>query len=476
MKIRDRIFLVFVLSISVGMFIFSQWISDDLKSRYNESLEEPLVDISHILAENIGRQLIIGELSPESLKKGFSRIYSRKFSAKIFKLEKTHVDLQVYVTDKNGIVLFDSLEQSNVGKDYSAWNDVARTLDGKYGARSSPISELKNSKDQSIAFIAAPILIDGKVSGVVSVGKPKKNIKQFLERARNKQLITALIIALTTLLLGYWVYRWVSNPLDELAQFANRVSQGERVEAPELGNNEIGDVGRAVQSMREALEGKEYSERYVQTLTHELKSPLSAIRGAVELLSEELPKDQQQRFFKNIQNETYRLEDLVERLLQLAGLEKRRSLEDVEKVNLKTLIEEICEDFAVDISRKSLSLKENIIEGLEIQAEKFLVRQALSNLIKNAIEFSPEKAAIEVSCMHQSQYVEILVFDEGPGVPEYAVDRIFERFYSLPRPSTGQKSTGLGLNFVKEVAELHGGSVEIKRVEKRTMAQFRIQA
>ena len=475
MKIRDRIFLVFVLSISAGMFIFSKWISDDLKSRYNESLEEPLVDISHILAENIGRQLILGDINAESLEKDFSRTYLRKFSAKIFELEKTHVDLQVYITDKEGIVLFDSLEPSNVGRDYSAWNDVARTLDGNYGARSSPISELKNSNDESIAFIAAPILIDGKIAGVVSIGKPKKNIKQFLKRARDKQLIIALIIALTTLLLAYWVYRWVSNPLDKLARFANRVSQGERIEAPELGNNEIGDVGRAVQSMREALEGKEYSERYVQTLTHELKSPLSAIRGAVELLSEELPKDQQQRFFKNIENETHRLEDLVERLLQLAGLEKRQSLEDVENVDIEILVKEICEDFAVDISRKNLSLKINIVEDLAIQAERFLVRQALSNLIKNAIEFSPENAAIEISCKHQNQYVEILVSDQGPGIPEYAVDRVFERFYSLPRPSTGQKSTGLGLNFVKEVAELHNGSVEIKRAEHKTLVQLRIQ-
>lgn len=476
MKIRSRIFIVFVLIIGTGMFAFARWSSIDLKSRYNESIEEPLVDMAHILSESIGRELLLGEIDSRELKQGFSRIYGRRFSAKIFELEKTHVDMQVYVTDAKGIVIFDSVSEENIGQDYSDWNDVARTLNGEYGARSSPIPNSEKTREDAdvIAYVAAPVLQGAQIVGVVSVGKPKLNARRFLSLARKNLVIAALIVALSTLMLGFMVYRWVSRPLDRLADFANRVRLGERIAVPNFGSNEIGDVGRAVQSMREALEGKEYSERYVEALTHELKSPLSAIRGAVELLAEDLSPEQRDRFYKNIQRETQRLEDIVERLLQLASLEKRVALEDVETIALKALISEVSSDFQVEALKKSLTIKIDRVDDVEIPGERFLLRQAIANLLKNAIDFSPVAGEIEIICRQIDQQVELLVIDAGPGIPEYACDRIYERFYSLPRPDSGQKSTGLGLNFVKEVAELHHGTVVIERKENTTRAIFRL--
>jgi len=476
MKIRSRIFLVFVLIIGIGMFAFTRWSSVELKSRYNESIEEPLVDMAYILAENLGSQLISGELDSKQLKTAFDRIYSRQISAQIFELEKTVIDMHIYVTDDKGIVLFDSLDESNIGHDFSNWNDVARTLKGEYGARSSPMSESGKTRDDAdaVAFVAAPILSGDQIIGVVSVGKPKFNSRRFLSRARENLVFAALLVALSTLIIGFVVYRWVSRPLDRLVDFANRVSLGERVDAPDLGNNEIGEVGRAVQSMRAALEGKEYSERYIQALTHEFKSPLSAIRGAAELLTEDLPAEQRDRFYKNIQTETKRLEDIVERLLQLASLEKRVALEDVETIRLKDLVSGIVSDFQVEILKKNLTLKFDQVEAVEIRGERFLLRQAIANLLQNAIDFSPIKGEIEIICRQKKTFAELLVIDAGPGVPEYAGERIYERFYSLPRPDSGQKSTGLGLNFVKEVAELHHGSVVVERAGNCTRAVLRL--
>ncbi len=471
-KIRTRIFIVFILIISVGIFSFTRWLSVDLKSRYNEAVEEPLVDIANILAELIGSQIISDEISPQALKALFDKSYRRRLSARIFKLEKIDVDMQIYITDTDGIIVFDSLDSKKLGEDYSQWNDVARTLKGEYGARSSPIPDSMKKGDDAdvIAFVAAPIIVGDEIVGVISVGKPKYNVRRFLSQARNNQIIVAVIVGLSTLILGFVVYRWVSRPLDKLANFADRVSRGERIDAPDLGDNEIGDVGRAVQSMREALEGKEYSERYVESLTHELKSPLSAIRGAAELLNEDLPDDQRARFLQNVANETQRLEDIVERLLQLASLEKRVALQNVESINLRDMVEEIVESFHVELLRKKLSTKIDIARELEIPGEAFLIRQAIANLLRNAIDFSPLNGEIEISVQRRDQYIELVVSDQGAGVPEYAVERIFERFYSLPRPDNSQKSTGLGLNFVKEVAELHIGFIMLDRDQSRTLA------
>lgn len=475
-KIRSRIFIVFILIIGTAMFAFTRWLSVDLKSRYNEAVEEPLVDIANILAELIGRQLIDGEIDRQQLKLLFDRGYQRRFSAQIFELEKNNIDMQVYITDDKGMVVFDSLEENNIGKDYSSWNDVARTLNGEYGARSSIIADSKKTAGDAdtIAFIAAAILQGDRIAGVVSVGKPKYNIRRFLSQARDNQVFVAVSVLLSTLILGFVVYRWVSRPLQRLAEFANRVSRGERIDAPNLGNNEIGEVGRAVQSMSEALEGKEYSERYVQTLTHELKSPLSAIRGAAELLAEDLPEQQRLRFYQNIQTEAQRIEDIVDRLLQLASLEKRISLENVESIDLKALISEIIEGFHVETLGKNLVIKLKLTDDLRVRGERFLIRQALANLLQNSIDFSPSNGEIEISGQGEGQSIELMVSDHGPGIPDYASDQIFERFYSLPRPDNNQKSTGLGLNFVKEVAELHHGSIVIERRDNTTQAIFRL--
>ena len=478
MNIRNRIFFFFILIIGLAMFGFTQWLSDDLKSRYNEAIEEPLVDVANILAASIGSQLLDGELGGERLKQFFDQVYARRFRAQIFKLEKNNVDMMVYVTDADGRVVFHSVDESAVGQDYSQWNDVIRTLAGEYGARSSFSSGVQGSDEDAdvTIFVAAPIVRQERIVGVVSVGKPKDNIRRFLDLARRDQRFAAVVALVSTLLLGFVIYRWMSQPLDRLANFANRVSQGERIEPPDLGRNEIGDVCRAVQSMREALEGKEYTERYVQTLTHELKSPLSAIRGAVELLDEEVPPQQRNQFYRNIRAEALRMQDLVERMLQLASLEKRRRLEDVEDIDLGALLEQVRQDYQVECLNGKLEIRLACAGVVVVRGERFLLRQAVSNLLQNAIDFSPEGGVIEIDCRAAGDQLEIDIVDRGEGIPDYAWDRIFERFYSLPRPGGGQKSTGLGLNFVKEAIELHGGKVSIDRDGDRTRARIRLPA
>jgi two-component system sensor histidine kinase CreC len=102
-----------------------------------------------------------------------------------------------------------------------------------------------------------------------------------------------------------------------------------------------------------------------------------------------------------------------------------------------------------------------------VQGDAFLVHLALSNLVQNAIDFSPAAGRIAIAARASGSEVTITVDDEGPGLPEFARERVFEKFFSLERPDTGKKSTGLGLNFVKEVAVLHGGAVALENLPGR---------
>jgi len=100
--------------------------------------------------------------------------------------------------------------------------------------------------------------------------------------------------------------------------------------------------------------------------------------------------------------------------------------------------------------------------GLVVQGDAFLLRQALGNLIDNALAFSPENAHVQVTAQREGESLRLCVSDDGPGIPDYARERVFERFYSLARPATGHRSSGLGLPFVREVARLHGGEITLE--------------
>lgn len=456
MKIRTRIFLVFVLTVVGGFYFLVQWIADDLRPRYLESLEEPLVDTAYLLADLLAADVAAGNLA--HLRAVFEHIYARHFSARIYALEKQRVDMRVYITDRQGIVLFDSSGRDE-GADYSRWNDVYLTLHGRYGVRAT--REDPKHPEVSVLYIAAPIVVAGEIIGVVSVGKPGLNADRFIALARQKLIDAGLAAAAAVLVLGLILYAWVSRPLEQLIGYARAVKAGERVPLPQLGRNEIGMMGAAMEDMRTALAGKDYVQRYVQTLTHELKSPLAAIRGAAELLDENPPDEARHRFLANIHSETQRLQALVERMLELAALEQRQGLEQVESIDLSQLARDVITSLEPLTTLKRVVMVNRIADCPPLCGERFLLRQALANLLRNALEFSPAGSTVTLSAARTADTLHVSVSDQGPGVPDYALSRVFERFYSLPRPDSGAKSTGLGLSFVKEVAELHNGTATL---------------
>jgi two-component system sensor histidine kinase CreC len=215
----------------------------------------------------------------------------------------------------------------------------------------------------------------------------------------------------------------------------------------------------------------------VQALTHELKSPLSAIRGAAELLREPVPDEPRRRFVANIAEQVQRIQDLVDRLLQLASLEKRRTLDEPQPVRLRDLAEGVIASLDPVSQVKGVTLRTSIPEGLAVWGDPFLLRQALANLVQNAIDFSPHGGPVDVAAVALGRTVELSVRDRGPGIPDFALGRVFEKFYSLRRPDTGKKSTGLGLSFVGEIAQLHRGAAALaNHPEGGAVATLRLPA
>lgn len=470
MKIRTRIVLSFALIAGLGFYFLMDHLLKELRPRYLEAVEEVLVDQSQLLAAWLESQMDSDRIPVERLRQAFQILSRRTISAKIYKLHKQSIDEQVYVTDARGKVIFDS-QGRDEGKDFSQWLDVYWTLRGKYGARTTR-GDPKNPTT-SVLHVAAPIRYQGRIVGVLTLRKPTASINFFIQTARPSILIAGTVAALAVILLGGLLSLWITRPLRSLTAYARQVRAGENPPLPKLGHHEVGEMGIALAEMREALEGKAYVEHYVQSLTHELKSPIAAIQGAAEILEEEKNPEQTAHFVKNIRAESARMNQIVERLLELAGLESRRELQSVEAVDLAALLKRVSERFQMPLAAKGLKLSQDLVPKAEIEGERFLLESALGNLLQNAIDFSPPGGRLAWELRAESEQYRLSLRDEGPGIPDYAVTRIFERFYSLPRPATGKKSSGLGLSLVREVLRLHGGEVKLSNLpEGGTVAEL----
>ena len=328
---RNRVFLG-LLGIFILAFAFLTYrIAKDLDPRYREPAEDSLIETAHLLATLIELDLQNGAIDVTRLGPAFQNLYSRRFSAQVYTVEKTRVELRVYVTDRTGHVVFDA-QGTALGKDYSRWNDVSRTLQGRYGARTT--NDVADDPRTATMYVGAPIWHADQIVGVVSVGRPVLSFGQYVQAARSRIITAGVVSGAAFLLLAVLLSLWLVRPVGLVAGYVRYLRREPGAVRPKLGRGALGAMAAAYQEMRDALAGRQYVTEYVQTLTHEIKSPLSAIRGAADLLQEQMPEEDRRRFVENIRREAARTQELVDRLLELAALERQRRLDRIEPVSL----------------------------------------------------------------------------------------------------------------------------------------------
>ncbi|MCK5878547.1 MAG: two-component system sensor histidine kinase CreC, partial [Holophagae bacterium] len=459
MKIQWRIFLGFAVLLATGFFFLVRFVADDVRYQLAKATEVSLVDMANILADFIETDMATPLPETDRMAAVFHNNQNRRFSAHIYELTKSRVEIRVYVADHRGVVIYDSDEGRATGADFSEKNDVYLTLKGEYGARTTR-RDLKDPLT-SIYYVAAPIYFEKNIVGAVTVASPVANLNLFIQNSRKKIFVFAAAAFFMVLLLSYLISLWITGPIKRLTEYARSVGKEPRKPLPELGSGETKVLGKALADMQVELEGKRYVEETVQALTHQLKGPLSAIHGAAELLSEDMDTDDRRKFLNNISRESRRIQEIVDRMLKLAVVEKQKQLENVMPVNLVDLVNETEDSLSAFILERAVICRIESDDSPVVSGDRFLLRQAVENLIRNAIEFSPKGSTVTVKVSREELIGVIRVLDEGTGIPDYARERIFDRFYSLPRPDTGQKSSGLGLALVREVALLHQGTVAL---------------
>ena len=447
-----------------GWFVLDVFV-DQVKPGVRNTMEDTLVDSANLVAEMVAARMgDSGGLTEcgADVAEALSAYGRRSVDAAIWEHRKRTLDLRVYVTDSAGRVVC-STDPDEIGRDYSRWNDVRRTLNGAYGARST--RAIPGDSSTSVMHVAAPVLHREQIVGVVSVAKPGYSVVPIIEDSKAKIRQRGFLLLLIAALIGA-LFTWhLTRAIERLRLYARDVSSGRRVPPPSSSARELAELAEALDSMRERLEGKQYVERYLHTLTHELKSPLAAIRGAAELLAEEgMPEDERQRFLSNIREQSERLARVTDRLLELARVEQRQALGEAAPIDLAELTRTLVAATYPVAARREVGIDLDTEDVPQIRGDRLLLFQAIGNLLDNALDFSPVGGRVSVAVSLVDRQATVSISDQGRGIPDYAADRVFERFFSLPRPDGSRKGTGLGLSFVREVAGLHGGSAQLENI------------
>ena len=462
MKLGLRIFLGYFLIVGLAAWLVLSVFVGQIKPGVRQAMEDNLIDTANVLALLAADDMASGHIKDGAFARRVGEIGKRGVHARIWGFRKDSLDYRIYVTDAHGMVVFDSAN-TDVGHDFSHWNDVYLTLHGRYGARSTRSDP--HDHGSTVMHVAAPILEDGRIIGVLTVAKPNRTIAPFIAASQNTIVRWGALLLGVAFAVGLLVSLWFARELGRLQRYARAVTSGERASAPR-GSGEFGELGHALETMRERLDGKQYVEDYVHSLTHEMKSPLAAIRGAAELLQDPLPEADRHRFAGNILGQSQRLAQMIDMMLALAAVEHRQTIEQPESFDLEALVRDAVDEFETQLATLQISLRIDTPKTpIQILGDRFLVEQALRNLLQNAIEFSASGAVVSTTLRVENGEAVLEIRDHGPGVPDFALERVFERFYSLQRPDGGSRSSGLGLCFVREVAQLHRGTASLENAQ-----------
>ena len=315
---------------------------DEVKPGVRQAMEDTLVDTANVLAELAANDVKNGNIVAGNFANSLSLYQARATkadtsNANISGVRKQSADYRVYITNIKGIVIFDSANLG-LGQDYSKWNDVYLTLRGKYGVRSSPVV-IGDKHSDTIMYVAAAIKDDSKIIGSLTVAKFNRTVLPFIERAQSKIIRWGALLFVLSIAIGALFTLRFTCRINSLRDYAICVAKGEKALPPTSSNDELTDLANAMQTMRSELDGKQYMQESVQHLTHELKSPITAIQASLELISPSMPQETQAHFLMQIKTQANRVQTIIQNMLGLATLEHQQQLNQVSNVNLNALIQ-----------------------------------------------------------------------------------------------------------------------------------------
>lgn len=448
-------YLIILAIFTIGTSVYREL--DGLESRMWKMREGFLNEIAHLMASSLALSLQHQPLTADSLSSAFKSYESmdaRGYYGPNPSDHRSDVALQFLFTDAAGTVLYDS-NTSEQGRNLSENPEIEAALKGQYRqwmTEANGITEM---------FVAIPVWVNQDIVGVIKVGKPATIVQPILREAQRSIIMVGIAGVVVALLCVLMVFLFLLKPLELWFAYAGLFKDKKFPERPKLRRSRLGVLGEIIDHMYQALSGRSYIEEVLGNFGHEIQNPMTTIRGILRILERPIPSQDRDQFLVDAHQQLDRIRRIVDRMVALASLEKRNSLKKLQPVKLSKMLKTVMEDLSPIARNAQIALQVKVPPNLKLHCDSFLVAQAISNLILNAIEHSAPSGEIEISIEVCGTYLEISVRDHGEGIPPMAINRIFEKLYTLPRVQSDSRGTGLGLNFVQQIVELHYGEISV---------------
>ncbi len=326
---------------------------------------------------------------------------------------------------------------------------------------------------------------NGINKGYIVVSEVANDILLAVTERKNFILRTVFSVAVVIIIFSVFLNKYILKPIRALVLYTQAIKEkNEKVDKHKkyfLRKDEVGQLSRSLNEMTENLYKRiDIAETFSSDLAHEIRNPLTSLKGASEVLENTSDNEKRKKLIKVISHDVERIERLITDYSQMLKDEASLSRAKMIKIDLFTVVNSVAEDFNSDLSNSNKNIEINI-DSSNLNGSKMNVlgvegklEQIVANLLENAVSFSPPNGKIFVICSLKKKQAQLVIEDEGPGFNEKNINKIFQRFYSN-RPEKFGEHSGLGLNIVKNIIELHGGSITASNQSTRDKRGARIE-
>lgn len=328
-------------------------------------------------------------------------------------------------------------------------------------------------EDQEVISAVVPIVDKenkDEVLGAVVVTAYINDIYDSLGEMRNQVYLLSLFTSFLIGLLSFFTSSFISRPLKLLMKFVQKITNGQLDQKVDIkGKDEIAELGNAFNHMAEQLQRVEHSrQEFVSNVSHELKTPLSSIKVLTEslLFQENVPVEMYQEFFMDINSEVDRLNNIISDLLTLVRLDQTEVPMNIKTTNLNDMTQAILKRLIPLAKKKDIKLIYQSHKEIFVDIDEVKLTLAISNLIENAIKYTPEGGEVRVILQSDLQDAWVSVEDTGIGIAKDEQSKIFERFYRTDKTRNRETGgTGLGLSITYRTVIMHNGSIQVESEE-----------
>jgi len=455
-RIVLKFFGAFAVLILIVVFVLNFSVSLRLQEHFEQRITAELRSNAILVGDILLADLIIGRF--EEIQQQTRRLADK-------------LNMRITIVGKDGRILGDSEQEPSLMENHSDRLEVIKAIENGFGQS----TRFSDTLGLDMKYVTVRVDDGDRVLGIVRFALPLSRVQPEIRIIYKVVLFGAIAAVIIALIAAYFVSRSITLPIRQMRETAQQIAKGDFGRRVRIkSKDELGELAESLNTMADELQQKmENLKRldrvrtdFVANLSHELKTPLTLIKGYVETLQNEVINDKEKsdKFVSIIKKHSDRLGYMIDDLLSLSELELSRDCVNRTELDIKEVIDEISLGFGRALAEKKQNLTVDTQgDDFSIQADRNKIEQVFANLIDNAVKYTKESGLIGILLCDQGETVCVIVQDNGIGIPREDRDRVFERFYRVDKARSRELGgTGLGLSIVKHIVLAHNGKIAIE--------------